>query len=109
MLRKTDDEMLAWYEKMPQLHVFQIEMLELSDSQMKKIEKDNLQKYRSRFHFGVSTILSLVGRHPTAEPLAAKKETRKVPVVVGENPHLAYRERMKEVLQEKDKAQTKSN
>ncbi len=84
---------------MPQFNVFQLAILELSDSQLKEMDKKNVELYKSRWRRSVRSALRRATRRRVEEH-RNKSEVHKVPVVIGENPHEAYRERMKEILQD---------
>ncbi len=105
-VRKSDDEILAWYARVPQFHVFQVALLELTDSQLRQMEKNNVQLYKSGRNVGALGFVRRLLKGRSKKPHRETNGVRKVPLVRGENPHQAYHDRMKEILQTEGKGQS---
>lgn len=101
-LHKNDSEFMAWYERMPQFHLFQIALVEITDSQLKEMEIATVKRFKRGSNSSVRRFFSRLSKRSVEELPSEQKTLHKIPIVLSENPPRAYRERMKKILKTDD-------
>lgn len=87
-LRKSDEEILRWYSSKPHLYVYHMGFVDVKD-----LPVNRTPERQSSWRF-----FRLKRSHKSTKTSTEAGTTHKVPMGLAEDPHEAYRERMKAVL-----------